>query len=252
MKTAVFATALLSSSIAFASEVDRTVDVDGFDSIYLKGSMDVELVQADNFSVVVATDEEWQQWVIIERHGDTLEIKLDEDRPNSWFSDDPRVRVFVSMPEIEELVVQGSGEIVSNAVLADDLELRVDGSGDIEVTELGAGNLTLLVNGSGDIKLWKAVAEDTRIKVSGSGDVKIAEAIMSDFSSLIRGSGDVKVAGQTVNAEISIYGSGDFDGRSLETLEAEVTIYGSGDVWLDTGVVLNQTIRGSGDVHISN
>jgi len=233
-----------------AAETDRAVDIDGFTSVHLKGSMDVELVQAESFSVVVTTEDEWQQWVIVERDGDTLQILLDEDRPSAWFSDDPRVNLVVTMPLVEALNVQGSGEISSSALVATDLELRVDGSGDIEVTELGAENLSLQVNGSGDIELWTVVTDELRIKVSGSGDVHVAEAASTDLSTLIRGSGDVKVSGNVGNAEISIYGSGDFSGRNLRVIEADVTIYGSGDVWLDRSGDIHQTIRGSGDVHL--
>jgi hypothetical protein len=251
MKQSALFLSLFFSAFAVADVTDRAVDVDDFESIHLKGSMDVEVIQASSYSVSVETEDNWQQWVKIERHGDTLVMKMDEERPGSWFSNEPAVAIRITMPYVEEILVQGSGEVRSPSIASEALELRVDGSGDIEVTEVAVPILDLNVNGSGDIKLWKVSSEQTTAEVDGSGDIKITEGFIFELASMIRGSGDIKVAGESERAEIAIYGSGDFDGRGLTTKEADVIIYGSGDVWLDTELVLNQTVRGSGDIHIT-
>ncbi|RMA81029.1 head GIN domain-containing protein [Umboniibacter marinipuniceus] len=251
MRKLASALTLFASTITFAGVTDRHVDLDDFDVINLKGNIDVSVTQSDQFSVIVETEEEWQQWVMVERDGDTLTLRMDPRRPTGFFGDDFDVDVYVQMPQIEEIFIQGSGEIFAETIEADDLELRIDGSGDIVVSAVVATNLDIAVNGSGDIKLANVGAEDVRIKVSGSGDVKVAEINALTIDSVIRGSGDIKVAGSVDGTVVEIYGSGDFDGRYLEVGDTEVTIFGSGDVWLNANSIARQSIRGSGDVHLT-
>ncbi|WP_298633544.1 DUF2807 domain-containing protein [uncultured Umboniibacter sp.] len=251
MRKLVSALTLFAATVTFADVTERHVDLDDFDVINLKGNIDVSVTQADEYSVIVETEDDWQQWVMVEVDGDTLTLRMDPRRPTGFFGDDHDVEVYVAMPQIEEVFIQGSGEVYAETIEADDLELRIDGSGDIVVSAIVATNLDVAVNGSGDIKLAAVGAEDARIKVSGSGDVKISEINALTIDSVIRGSGDIKLAGAVDGTVIEIYGSGDFDGRFLEVGDTEVTIFGSGDVWLNANSIARQSIRGSGDVHLT-
>lgn len=251
MRKLISALTLFASTVTFADVTERHLELDDFDVINLKGNIDVSVTQADEYSVIVETEDEWQQWVMVEQDGDTLTLRMDPRRPTGFFSDDFDIQVYVAMPQIEEVFIQGSGEVFAETIEADDLELRIDGSGDIVSSVIVATNLDIAVNGSGDIKLATVGAEDVRIKVSGSGDVKVSDINALTVDSVIRGSGDIKLAGAIDGTVIEIYGSGDFDGRYLEVGETEVTIFGSGDVWLNANSIARQSIRGSGDVHLT-
>ncbi len=240
------------ASLSFAETTQVVLDHENFDSIDLKGSIDVHVIQSDDYSVVVETEASWQQWVQVEKSGPTLTLSLDSDRPTGWFSDDYSVDIFLTMPNVEEVFVRGSGSVVTDNLQSTDVELRVDGSGEISVSALVSDHLNIEVNGSGDIKVVQVGAETVKMKVSGSGNVHLAELTALETDAIIRGSGDIKVSGALNDLLVSVYGSGDFDGKRLRANDIEVTIYGSGDVWLDATSVARATVRGSGDIHLSN
>jgi hypothetical protein len=121
----------------------------------------------------------------------------------------PTIRLLVTGPVIESLAVSGSGDILSESIRANALELAV----------------------------------------SGSGDVRIARAETQSLKLSIAGSGDVKVAGRTGEVTAKIAGSGDISAGRLESARATVSIAGSGDVTLWVRESLAVKIAGSGDVH---
>jgi len=118
------------------------------------------------------------------------------------------IRLLVVAPKVESLTASGSGDILSEAIRSDALDISVAGSGDIRIAKL----------------------EATSVKVS------------------IYGSGDVKVAGKAESVSASISGSGDVDAARLEARQAKVSIAGSGDVTLWVRESLDVSTVGSGDV----
>jgi hypothetical protein len=135
------------------------------------------------------------------------------------------MKVYVSVKNVNELIVNGGGKIISeNSIASDNLTLAVSGSGvlDLDVkgktikTELsGSGTIILkgyasyndiTMSGSGNMNAFNLELETAKIKVSGSG---LAEVSVSNaLDAVVMGSGNVKHKGNTKTVTKKQYGSG--------------------------------------------
>jgi len=135
-----------------------------------------------------------------------------------------KLTFYVTLKNIHELEVSGSGKIIGETqIKSDKLKVSVEGSGEvklqIETRELesdveGSGNITLSgttsghraeVEGSGKIQAYDLISRSADIKIEGSGKALIN--VEDNLSVKISGSGDVIYKGNPkVNSKIS--GSG--------------------------------------------
>ncbi|GAA1996074.1 head GIN domain-containing protein [Microbacterium pumilum] len=139
------------------------------------------------------------------------------------------VRYVLTVPDLEAIELNGSGDIDATVSSADSVRLDLDGSGDVEWTGLDTGKVDIGLSGSGDVELTGATGE-LAVELSGSGNVDADELQARDAVIAIDGSGNVDVAvSDTLSAEIS--GSGRVTYSGDPSVESDVS--GSGDVVRD-------------------
>ena len=163
--------------------------------------------------------------VVQERHGSTLEVRLEREDGIAW-----------------NLFGNRYARIDVTATLPSGLPVRIDvGSGDALVA--GAPSLHAAV-GSGDLQ---ASDIDGRVTASvGSGDVQLEDIGALRVDSI--GSGDVTAARVRGDASVGSIGSGDFDLYGAGG-DVEVGSVGSGDAGLrNIGGSVRVGSVGSGDI----
>lgn len=184
--------------------VKRTLTVPAFHGIVLEGSMDVELTPSGTRSVVVEAQANIAELVTAEVKDGICHINTKGD----GFSTDRTLTVHISLPMIDFVSIEGSGDVKGTGLFTmDDLKLSTNGSGDMTL-EVAAKKLAASIEGSGDMKL------------SGSCD----------------------------QVKVSVQGSGDVNARGLKSSSAQVAIAGSGDVTVNTSMELTASVEGSGNV----
>lgn len=108
---------------------------------------------------------------------------------------------------------------------------------------------SLAVNGSGDLKSdGTLTGAELAISVAGSGDVQVAAELTGALSTKLAGSGDVRLSGRCASHTVSVAGSGDVRADALKASSATVKLSGSGDVSVAAADALDVSISGSGDV----
>jgi hypothetical protein len=204
-----YANTLAKVSIRDDNKQDRHLS--GFKGISVMGSFDVYIVQGNTESVVVEAPADAQSYVITEVSGGQLKVYNKHDSNHSWgslFGDHKKVAVYVTVNEINDIDVTGSG----NTTFKDGIH---------------AESLTIHVTGSGD--------------VLGKVDVKNLECSIS-------GSGDMKLSGHAENSMIGVSGSGDYSGHDLATTNTSVHVSGSGDASVNANNSISASVSGSGDI----
>jgi len=202
--------------------VKQEIKLESLRGINLGISGDVVLTQGSPQKIVV----EGQQNIIdnIEREvkGGLWNIRFDKNVRES-----KNVTVYITLQDLEEISLTGSGSVRSTNKFAglDDLDISVVGSG--EITLVYEANTTdLNLSGSGSIDL-AGTSDELSIAISGSGDVIAGDLKANDCEIQISGSGDARVnVNQTLSAQIS----------------------GSGDVHYSGNASINSQISGSGEV----
>jgi len=135
------------------------------------------------------------------------------------------VNVYVSMEEVKQLSLSGSGKIIGQTkITSDGLGVTVSGSGDIDLevdteelktTIAGSGNAQLkgdatvhdvTISGSGNIQSYDLDTEKSTVVVSGSGKSEVS--VSNELDVRISGSGNVNYKGDPKNVNTEITGSG--------------------------------------------
>jgi Putative auto-transporter adhesin, head GIN domain len=117
--------------------------------------------------------------------------------------------VAVSVPSLDALTVDGSGNISVTGVNSPSLTVRIPGSGTIHA----AGKTALLdvgIGGSGTVVLSRLTARDATASIDGSGNIMLNATHSLDGK--ISGSGSILYTGNPAQVTKSVSGSGTISG----------------------------------------
>lgn len=194
----------------------------GFDAIELEISANVYIKQADQFEIKIDAQQNILDILRTRIRGNTLVIDYEEMCVMNRSSID----IYISMPELSELNVDGSGDIVSDDVFgSDEIYMSISGSGSIDV---------------------EVEAEEVDLKISGSGDIIVSGRTVKLFTST-SGSGVIQANRlKADNVKVRISGSGSVKVYAIEYLETKIS--GSGSVYYNGDPRINSNINGSGRI----
>jgi hypothetical protein len=178
-----------------------------YHSISLRGDMDVEFTSGPQEDAVIEAEDNILPYIETEIKGSQLIVRM---KPGTHISTHRDIKVKLTAPDIEELSLSGSGNIL----------------------------------GTNEWEHNSAV----RLSLSGSGNITLGGVNAPGVKVSIAGSGDIRAKGETRDLDIAIAGSGNFDGYNLHTENAAVNIAGSGDANVHASVNLDVKVGGSGDV----
>lgn len=206
----------------------------GFERIELLGSLDVEYVQADTFSVMVKAPQHIVKWVDTRVEGNKLVVNMRGEGRNFRLVsfDGGDVKVYVTSPDFLGIELKGSGDFKCKHLLdTDNLDISLRGSGNVTFEDVVCDGVKVSLVGSGDIAVKRVVAQRGTVELVGSGDIEMNQKQVAQTKMELKGSGDIKMR---------LEGCGIVHSRLM----------GSGDITLSGDVdVLNSYTRGSGDMH---
>ncbi len=189
-----------------------------------RGSFDVEIVKGGSPSIKIDADQNLIPYIITRSENGRLVIRTKE---GVELKSDNKIKVTVTTAQLEEVQVDGSGNVSSND--------SFEGGNILKVGIAGSGNIVLAVNtpkveasiaGSGDINL-SGETRDSKIEIAGNGNYK-TENLKAE------------------NVEIHIAGSG--NARVYASVNLDIHIAGSGDVYYKGSPAIKQSIAGSGNI----
>jgi Putative auto-transporter adhesin, head GIN domain len=117
--------------------------------------------------------------------------------------------VAVSVPSLDALTVQGSGNISVTGINSPSLTVRLPGSGTIHAAGTTA-RLDVAIGGSGTALLSRLIARDATASINGSGSIMLTATHRLDAS--ISGSGTILYTGNPAQVTKSVAGSGTISG----------------------------------------
>lgn len=202
---------------------EREID-EVFTKIELEDDYDVFIKEGPNYLVTIKTDENLLD--LIQTKVNSGKLKLRTTRGYSLRGSEG-VKVYVESPEIDKIVLSGSGYIETDTINSEYVDIDISGSGDIYSSVI-SNSLDLNISGSGKIDV-DVITQSSDINISGSGSIVLR--------------------GLSSTSDINISGSGDVRSYALQQNKCDVTISGSGDVYVDVQQYLDVKISGSGNVN---
>ncbi|MEL7021010.1 MAG: head GIN domain-containing protein [Bacteroidota bacterium] len=184
--------------------VERTLSVPYFSGFGFNISGDVYLIKGDEQRIVVKGQANLIDLLNTDVNDGFWRIKFTKNVSNI-----KDFKVYITVPNIEEVSVSGSGDVFSDDTFEG---ARMD------------------------------------VTLSGSGNIEMAVAT-TELAAKISGSGTIDLAGKVTDATMSISGSGDINGNTLAVARCKAYISGSGDIRLRASEELNARIVGSGDIY---
>lgn len=202
----------------------ETRKVGTFTGVSLAFSGDIFIKQGSPLSVVIEAEQKTLEVIESELEGSTLVLKT----KNGHWRDLGKITVYITMPEIDNLSVSGSGDIICQSLVkTDEINLKISGSGSIKMQDLSVREIDAVVTGSGDIML------------SGAGSPS------GEMNATITGSGSIRTEGMPVaEVQVTITGSGSASVHATKELETNIT--GSGSVLYKGNPLVNANATGSG------
>ncbi len=199
--------------------------VGSFNRIETNGDFDVYVYQGDESSVEIETDKNLMDYIVTNVSRNTLII---ETKHSKCLQSSRPIVITVVTPYLNGIELNGSGNIWTDTMVADNFNLELDGSGKIDCEYIEASVLKADVDGSGTIKA-NGVFNETDIRIEGSGEIFLT--------------------GESNDADYEISGSGRINAKEMSTVSCYVNISGSGTVFSYVMESLNVRISGSGTVY---
>jgi hypothetical protein len=205
--------------------IERTLDIRDFNELELCGSFDTEIIQGDSFSVTARGHENIIRDLSTFVIDNTWRAKLEKACYSHY-----ELTLYITLPEIESITVEGSGDVYTQGVFVQD-------------------HFSAVIKGSGDIFCSNTIeAESVSLDIAGSGDIE-AKIVTEYTHSRIEGSGGIFLSGSSLEQDIHILGSGDYIAPNLISDYAGIKIIGSGNTEVNVSEALDISIDGSGNVY---
>ncbi|HCC72058.1 MAG TPA: hypothetical protein DEQ09_13045 [Bacteroidales bacterium] len=159
-----------------------------FTGIKTSSAIDVYLSQGKGHSIMVEADDNLLEYIVTEVKGDVLNVYPD----NVSIRRAERMRVYVTMENVEYLSTSSAGDIIGESpIKSESLKISASSSGDVKL-EVYAKNLTLRTSSAGDI-LLKGTADYVEASTSSAGDIKAYELEVREADLSSSSAGDIKI-----------------------------------------------------------
>ncbi|MCA0200564.1 MAG: DUF2807 domain-containing protein [Proteobacteria bacterium] len=183
--------------------VKETRNVDAFTGVSFGGAGKVFITVGPKVSVVLEADATTLGRTRTEVENGVLKIRARND--DSFFNGRGDITAYITVPELRQARVSGSGDLKVTGLAGGETELSVSGSGNVEASgKLKA--LDLDISGSGNAKMDALMVDEASVAISGSGSAVVD--VREDLNVRVSGSGSVRYLTQPKDVSTSISGSG--------------------------------------------
>jgi Putative auto-transporter adhesin, head GIN domain len=197
-------------------------NVQGFDEIVNEGSFDVYVTYGKEYEVIIEAEGNLIPYISTRVRDDRLlidNVDMRCLRPNR------PMKLFITTPVIETLVLEGSGLVSCDTFHIQDLRVELAGSGKMEATA-ESSFMDVVLSGSGNIELHGSSVQ-SEFLISGSGSIHSYDLEQEECVATISGSGNMYVKVNNL-LDVLISGSGDIFYRGTPDVRTRIT--GSGSV----------------------
>ena len=171
-----------------------------FSAVHVQGPFDLEVVVGPRQSVEIEIDDNLADR--IRTRVEDGEIRLET---GGSFRTRTQPRVRLTVPDLDKVLVQGSGDARITGINGGRLELVGQGSGDF-LAEGRADAVEANLFGSGGADLTRLEAPDLEVSVYGSGSARVRAT--RSLSASVFGSGRIDYSGDPGEVNRSVHGSG--------------------------------------------
>lgn len=205
---AITAIAIVLSAPAFADT--KTYNLSGFTKIDADAAFEIEFTQSPTFSVVVDSEPNNLDKIIVEKSGDTLVIRRP---PNTSIRGRVHDVVRISAPDLEALKLEAAIKFSADTLDVDKLDVDIEAASSVTIGRLKADTIDVRMEAASKLKL---AGECGRLIVNigaassvAASDLRCREATIDagEASSVLVYASDKAVASAGVASSIRVSGN---------------------------------------------
>jgi hypothetical protein len=155
------------------------------------------LTQGEVPALTIDADEGLFEKLMVEVHGDSLVLGLDESWQNQiemifssmFFKDDRKVTYYLTVPDLRQVSISGKIDLNCDSFTSDDFKLNVSGLGKLNFGHLECRTLEVTISGRGEFYA-AGHADHQSIRISGSGEYQAPNLASQSGRIVISGQGN--------------------------------------------------------------
>jgi hypothetical protein len=165
---------LLAGCSSLGSTVTETKEFANFTSIDVRDTFQVEITQADSFSISITAQKDLLDYVSVTQEGEMLKIKLNPRHPFTDFTIGRKaLKIKITMPAISGLSLSGATRgAISGFKSTESFHLNVSGASYLSIDNVEVGDTEFDISGS-SIVSGSLEADDAKFVVSGVSQVDL-------------------------------------------------------------------------------
>ncbi len=157
--------------------VTNEYDITGFTRVEVGSMFQVEIVQAESYSVSVTVDDNIERYLDVARSGDTLRIRLEPHLRLGFGNMTLKARI--ALPALEGLDLSGATTATLSGFSSDRaLDVEVSGASILR-GDIAAGDVWLDISGASTVRLDGRVA-DLDVEISGASTADLENVAALD------------------------------------------------------------------------
>jgi hypothetical protein len=190
-----------------AAPTEQTYQVRDFERISSIGPQDVEVTLGDAFSV--RAEGFTADLEVVVENGEL--IIRPRNGVGSNFDELDSTMLYVTLPKLTRMHMNGSGEISLGQIAGDKFEAVIEGfPGEMRIEGLQVDEAEFTISGVGGSITAAGTAGATRVTINGIGEVQAGELQSQRAAVTVNGPGEVELAVQD-EANVSVQGPGEVD-----------------------------------------
>ena len=147
--------------------VNKSYDYDAFTEV-VSTDIDTTVTQGERFEIMVTSDSNLIDHIMVERNNDALSVKL----KNGQYMG-ATLSVEIIMPDLRKLTQHGAAQLSFSGFDQSDLELNVMGAGQVKGSDNLVTNLVLNSQGASSLDLRSSELTNAEIHVAGSSEIRL-------------------------------------------------------------------------------
>jgi len=185
------------------TQSERSVEADGFQSVSVAGAWELDITEAEQFSVRVSGDQSVLDSVIVSARGGTLYLSTE----GNVHIVGGRLKATIAMPSLVALNVAGGAQAAIHGFTEKSLRIESAGAANVSASETVLDTLGIRSQGAGDFDFKGARVKDADIAIEGAGNVSVTMT-GGVLGGHISGVGHVEYYGTVSDQRIRIDGLG--------------------------------------------
>jgi hypothetical protein len=198
--------------------VTESRSVSGFKRVSLSGIGDLTLTQGNTESLEIEAEDNLIGLIESQVRGDTLYIGF-KNNINGITPTKP-VKYRLSVINLNGVEVSGIGNVSTDSVKTDNLDIVISGMGSIKIGSLEAQFLSVLISGTGNFEIAGKV-DKMKVEISGAGSLHAGDLESKTADMQLSGAGNAKVwVTDSLDVVVSGAGSVEYYGKPVLSVQS--------------------------------